>query len=432
MKRLGYSVLRLASGFYPAIRRRCTPAGILALTVLVVSAVVGIDTELTLAYQLFAFVFALTVVSAAGAWRFRGPFTVQRTLPLFATVGEPISYRINVRNDSGRTQSGLSVMEELADPRPGYDEFAALAPARRWRAFGMQRRTPGIARQPLSTLPPERTISANMEFVPTRRGAIDFARISVARLDPLGLFRAIDRYACSGSLLVLPKRYALPELRLPGTRAYQHGGVTLATSVGDSEEFMGLRDYRPGDPLQHVHWKSFARTGTPIVKEYQSEFFERHALVLDTFTDDNTPQLEDAVSLAASFVCTIETQENLLDLLFVGADVYCHTVGRGQMQVENLLEVLAHVRPCDDKPFNALQPAVLGRRSALSGCILILIAWDDARQQLVNALRASGLPLVVYVVVESAADLTERQPWLRVLESGRIEEGLARCGPDPV
>jgi uncharacterized protein (DUF58 family) len=91
--------------------------------------------------------------------------------------------------------------------------------------------------------------------------------------------------------------------------------VSLAASVGDSEEFLALRDYRPGDPLQRVHWKSFARTGKPVVKDYQDEFFERHALVLDTGSlAGEDAAFEDAVALAASFVYTIDTQECLLDL----------------------------------------------------------------------------------------------------------------------
>ena len=122
---------------------------------------------------------------------------------------------------------------------------------------------------------------------------------------------------------MLPKRYRLPRLALPGARRFQHGGVALATSVGDSEEFVALRDYRPGDPLQRVHWKSFARTGKPVVKEYQDEFFERHALVLDTGTDrGEDAAFEEAVALAASFVYTIDTHECLLDLLFVGGEVH--------------------------------------------------------------------------------------------------------------
>jgi hypothetical protein len=85
-------------------------------------------------------------------------------------------------------------------------------------------------------------------------------------------------------VIALPKRYRIPPLALPGARKFQQGGVSLSASIGDSEEFLSLRDYRPGDPLQRLHWKSFARTGKPIVKEYQDEFFERHALVLDTGT----------------------------------------------------------------------------------------------------------------------------------------------------
>ena len=57
----------------------------------------------------------------------------------------------------------------------------------------------------------------------------------------------------------------------------------MASSVGESEEFVSLRDYRRGDPMRHIHWKSWAKTGKPIVKEFQDEFFVRHALILDTF-----------------------------------------------------------------------------------------------------------------------------------------------------
>ena len=144
MQRFSYLLLNLAGGFYPAIRRRCTRAGVLALAVLLLAAVVGIDTELTLAYQIFALVFVLTVVAAIGAWRFHGPFSVRRSLPLFATAGEPISYRIEIRNDSDRVQPSLLVMEELADPRPTFETFAALPPVR--TSVDLPRRWPATIR----------------------------------------------------------------------------------------------------------------------------------------------------------------------------------------------------------------------------------------------------------------------------------------------
>jgi len=107
---------------------------------------------------------------------------------------------------------------------------------------------------------------------------------------------------------------------------YQEGGVALAANVGRSDEFVALREYRRGDPLRHIHWRSWAKTGKPIVKEFEDEFFVRHALVLDTFDGEpNSEVLEEAVSVAASFACTVLTQESLLDLLFVGNQSYCFT-----------------------------------------------------------------------------------------------------------
>jgi len=133
---------------------------------------------------------------------------------------------------------------------------------------------------------------------------------------------------------------------------------------------------------------------------------------------------EEAVSLAASFVCTLDTQESLLDLMFVGTESHCYTAGRGQMQPESLVEILAGARTSADRAFRRLHDAVLARRAALSGCILILLAWDEARQALVRALQHSGLPLKVLVVSER--DIEAAPGWLRVLVPGKIQEGLAR------
>jgi uncharacterized protein (DUF58 family) len=160
------------------------------------------------------------------------------------------------------------------------------------------------------------------------------------------------------------------------------------------------------------------------VKEYQDEFFERHALVLDTFTDREGAVFEEAVSLAASFACTLDTQESLLDLMFVGTESFCYTAGRGQMQPGTLVEILAGVRASGDRAFRRLHDAVLARRAALSGCILILLAWDEARQALVRALQQSGVPLKVLLVSEQ--EIEAAPAWLRVLKPGKIQEGLAQ------
>ena len=277
----------------------------------------------------------------------------------------------------------------------------------------------------LPALAPRGTLEVTLHGLALRRGNQHFQGMTVARADPLALVRGLSQLAAPANMLVLPRRYALPPITLPGSRRYQPGGVALAASVGDSEEFVGLRDYRPGDSLQRIHWKSYARAGQPVVREYQDEYFERHALILDTFAgSEHAIAFEDAVSIASSLACTVNTQECLLDLMFVGAQSYLYTAGRGQMTTGSLLEVLAGVQLCAGKPFRTLQDAVTARRGQLTGSICILLAWDDTRREFIRMLRTLGVPVMVLVV--SAVPPAEHEPWLHVITPGKVAEGLAR------
>ena len=178
--------------------------------------------------------------------------------------------------------------------------------------------------------------------------------------------------------------------------------------------------------MRRIHWRTWARVGRPVVREYQDEFFVRHALVLDTFAaPDDHLVFEEAISVAASIAVSVETQESLLDLMFVGPETYCFTTGRGVGNTDRLLEVLACVSACHDKPFRALQRAVIERHDTLSSCVCVLLAWDEPRQELVRRLAALGTPTRVFVVGERGA-LDGLPPHVHRLEVGRIGEGLAR------
>lgn len=185
-----------------------------------------------------------------------------------------------------------------------------------------------------------------------------------------------------------------------------------------------MRDYRPGDPLRKIHWRSWAKTGRPIVKEYQDEFFVRHALALDTFGPEG-PVFEEAVSVAASFAASVATQDSLLDLLFVGSKTYCFTAGRGLGSADSLLEVLACVEPCRDKSFNELSHAVLRRGASISGCLCVLLGFDAERRAFVRRLRAAGLPALALVIAGPDTPPFEEEEGVLRVETGRAAEGLA-------
>ena len=438
-----YRLYRFASGRWYWARRRFTRAGLAVLGALILAASLAPDTDNNLTYQALPLLLFLLLVAACLSRFFKAPFTATRLVPRFGTVGCPLDYRVVVKNLAAKAQSGLTLLENLADPRPSFEDWVAVQRAeqksiRSFQISGRRLTNPfRVARLKdalVPPIPPGREVEVRVELTPLRRGVLWFTGVTLARPDPLGLFRALTAVPLPQMLLILPKRYPLPAIALPGTVKYQEGGVALAASVGQSDEYVALRDYRYGDPLRHIHWRSWARVGRPVVKEFEDEFFVRHALVLDTFTDHpHSEVFEEAVSVAASFACTLPTQESLLDLLFVGPQSYCFTAGRGVAHVEQMLEILASVRTCSDQPFRALEHLVLGHVEVVSGCICVLLAWDEARRDLVGKLRALGVPVLVLVIVSPGqgrklepGPLSDEPDRFFVLEAGQIELGLAR------
>jgi uncharacterized protein (DUF58 family) len=440
--RILYLFYRLFSSARHRALRRITGPGRAVVVGTLVAAMMGIDPDNTVGYQAFTLLFALLVVGTAFTLYFRVRFSATRLLPRFGTVGQPFSYRVAIRNLTPKHQTGLTLLESLADPRPSFREWKALQldNEKHLRPFRLsQRRRTGpfqlatVKEAVIPSIPAHQEVQAEVQLTPTRRGILQFDALSLARTDPFGLFRTFVKKPLRQTVLILPKRYWLPPVALPGVLKYQQGGVTLASNVGQSDEFVALREYRRGDPIRHIHWRSWAKAGKPIVKEFEDEFFVRHALVLDTFTERvQSDEFEEAVSVAASFACTVLTQESLLDLLFVGPEAYCFTAGRGLAQADHMLEILAAVRPCPDRPFGSLETLVLNHASALSGCICVLLAWDEERRDLVRKLKALGLPVLVLVIFQQApaqrldpGPMRDDPNHLHALEIGRIEEQLA-------
>jgi uncharacterized protein (DUF58 family) len=106
------------------------------------------------------------------------------------------------------------------------------------------------------------------------RGRYQVKSISLAGGDALGLFHMRH------SLRVEPGLEFIigPGLVTAGARVAQAAGVpdrqtgTVGSQyhVGHGEEFRGIRPYAPGDDLRQVHWKSTARAGSLVVREFHN------------------------------------------------------------------------------------------------------------------------------------------------------------------
>jgi len=445
IKRLLFKNFKLVFAFDRWIRQRFTKAGMLVLGGLIAAGVFGIDTRQTLAYQLFALLLVLLLFGILSSWFFRIRLTAQRELSRFAMVDEPVDYYVLVANHSPRLQKELLLRENLLLHPPSFDTFLRVKEPGyekrnrfdnyvgypRWLWLMARSQGADMGEKKLPPLPPSQTgLAVKMTLLPKRRGYIVMKELIFACPDAFGLFYALYQLPLADKILVLPKCYPIGKIALMGSRKYQRGGVQLAMSVGDTEEFVSLREYRPGDPLRHIHWKSWAKLGKPVVKEFQDEFFVRHALILDTFTDEVMGEgFETAVSVAASFANAPRHQEVLLDLMFVGEQAYRFTSGRGLAASENLLEILAVVEPSTSQAFSQLSSLVMQHLLSLSGIICVLLDWDLTRQQFIQALKQAGIPLLVVIVKTSPLTLSidkQQFPEVHSLNLRQVADELSR------
>ena len=440
MKRPVYLSLRAFTSLQHALRERLTGPGWAVLGAAALGAAAGIDTTQTVTYQAFTFLAVLLLVAFLFSLPGRTRTEASRELPRYATAGQPLFYSVTIVNRGRTSLAEASIVERFADPRPTFGEWLSTRePGERRRnpldrALGyfrwqwcIQRRLPRrLEETRLPALAPGERVTVKMQMTPRRRGRLALESLTVGQAEPLGLVKRLSRVPLPGRITTLPKRYAIPPLALPGRRKFQQGGVSLASDVGESDEFVGLRDYRPGDPLRKIHWKSFARAGKPVVREYQDEFFERHALFLDTGRAEGEDEVfEEAVAVAASFVYTIDTLECLLDLLFVGDKVHAYTTGRGQASAEHLLEVLAGLAPSGPAKFSEIAEVVRSRGARMSSSILVFVEWDAERRSLAESLLASGVEVRAMLVCRPDERPSGVPPWIAILHPGEMQAGLA-------
>lgn len=450
-KKLQYINFKISHVTKYWLKRHFTKTGQFVLITTAIFALIGINTYQTVAYKVFSFLFFLLLVSIIFSFFYRLDVSVKRRISRYATVGEPLRYKIIVTNNAAKKESGLLIKDNLADPAPTYKEFLEgkvpgdkkrnwldrLLGYPKWMGLTAKKITAKNSEVPLPPISPKGEVEKGMEILPIKRGYLTLTKISIARPDPFGLFKAFKDFTIHETILVLPRLYPMPTLNLPEGAKYQPGGMKLATSVGESEEFVSLRDYQFGDSLRRIHWRSWAKVGKPVVKEYQDEYFVRHAIALDTFTNtDYCEKFEEAVSVTSSIALSYKTQDAILDLMFVGPQIYCFTTGRGLSQTEKILQILATVQTCTDKSFEVLKNSIMERVTLLSSCICVFIEWDDERRNLINKLVKHNIPLKVFLITDPNADkkiekLETQQLGIspgsfHLLEVGKIAEGLAK------
>ncbi|MEH3090219.1 MAG: DUF58 domain-containing protein [Microbacterium arborescens] len=162
-------------------------------------------------------------------------------------------------------------------------------------------------------LAPEATHEELFAIPTSARGVLAVGPVSVLRGDPLGLFERSSDRRQAVDLFVHPRTVPLEGLSLGRLRDLE--GLPSSHLARDDVSFHALREYQPGDDLRHVHWKSTARVGELMMRQYEETRRSHFVLGLSTYAGDyrDAAEFELAISAAGSIGLRALRDSRMLD-----------------------------------------------------------------------------------------------------------------------
>lgn len=154
--------------------------------------------------------------------------------------------------------------------------------------------------------------------VPTRRRAVlVVGPVRSVRDDPLSLMRRQVTWAKEQELFVHPRTVRLDDAASGYLRDLE--GTPSSDLSSSDIAFHALRDYTPGDDRRHVHWRTTARTGKLMVRQFEETRRSHVVVALSDVAEhyESENEFELAVSAAASIAAqTLREEKELTPFTF--------------------------------------------------------------------------------------------------------------------
>lgn len=218
-----------------------------------------------------------------------------------------------------------------------------------------------------------------------QRGVVEVGPVTLSRRDPLGLLKREVTWRDKHHVHVHPKTVFLP----PGSAGLVRDldGAASRRLTDSDLSFHAVRDYVHGDAMRHVHWRSTAKTGTLMVRQYEESQTARSAILFDAnraeYASDEEFELGVSVAASLALQAVRDGRERFIASQW--------TPGRLRPSVEGLEEIPSQTPTQVLDAWAELEPA------------------DEARpiERLARGLAESRRPLsVVMIVTGSAPDPT--------------------------
>lgn len=198
-------------------------------------------------------------------------------------------------------------------------------------------------------LPAREETSINYSFQP-QRGEYIWDTVQVCVSDPLGLIEQPCQIPAPGKVFTYPEAKKFKHIPLKPEPMLQAAGPFLSRSGGAGIDFFGVREFRPGDPINQIHWRLTARHPQSLfTKELEREEIADIGLILDarTITElSNGKELlfEHSIRATASLAKVFLREGNRVGMLIFGSGLTCVFPGSGKRQLQKILQNLARAK----------------------------------------------------------------------------------------
>lgn len=248
--------------------------------------------------------------------------------------------------------------------------------------------------------------TAEGRIIGRKRGSYVLPALRYDSSHPFGVWRWGRTSGVPRTVIIYPRYARLVSFDIPLGVRNRLDAADSRQLAREALEFHGCREFRDGDALRHVHPRSSARLGIPVVKEYQAEGRSRTAVLVDTAATPlatlwhtrGVDLVEGTLSLAAALTDALARTDRVLELLVAGPGIYRFVSAGRAGYLEDVLDILAALEPCQEDPVARLAPVLLDEICAIQSVCLLLTRWDAKRKALVDQLEAFGVGLRVVLV----------------------------------
>jgi uncharacterized protein (DUF58 family) len=369
-------------------RNLVRPAGLLLLALVCFLTAQG--TGIRLFIHLFYLTLALLVLSFLWAWlNLRGLRVSREASAQRAQVGDIVAERLVIQNRWPFPRLWIELHDHSDLPQHG---------------GGLVTYLPGHARRRWSS----RTAC-------TLRGRYTLGPATLASGDPFGIFRLERPFVATNELLVYPRTVPLPNFSVPP--AELHGGPAVRSrSAQVTPSIASVREYMPGDPFNRIHWRTTARTGQLMVREFELDPTAEVYVVVDMqqkvhWTSDAGPLVrqagelrsaesteEYAVQAAASVARQLLGGNRAVGLIAWGQHRELLPAEREDRQVVKILEALAVLRAHGKRPLAEVLLAESLRFGRNCTLVVVTPALDDAWVASLQEVRYRGARAVAVLI----------------------------------